>query len=67
MTDEQEKWYADISYVGNAVVRDRAEIVVYECTCGYHFGVDETYLDQVGSVEHHCPSCKEQNFIHGIE
>jgi len=31
---------------------------VYECDCGFHLGVDATYLEQVtSSVEILCPSC----------
>ena len=31
---------------------------VGECDCGYHFGVDATYLLQVGDFRFPCPSCK---------
>ncbi len=34
------------------------ELEIGECECGYHFGVDATYLDQVGDFVFDCPSCK---------
>jgi hypothetical protein len=30
---------------------------VIECNCGYHMGIDATYLDQVGDFVTLCPSC----------
>lgn len=34
------------------------ELVVVQCDgCGFHMGLDATYLDQVGSIEIDCPSC----------
>ena len=30
---------------------------VYECDCGFHIGLDATYLDQVGDIDIICPSC----------
>lgn len=35
----------------------KCEIEIIECTCGYHMGVDVTYLDQVGDFITTCPSC----------
>jgi len=32
---------------------------VYECECGLHTGFDTTFLEQVGSIEGICPSCKK--------
>jgi len=29
-----------------------------ENDCGYHMGVDATYLEQVGDFKTKCPSCK---------
>ena len=43
----------------------RAELEVYECECGYHFGVDSSFLEQVGDVDVTCPSCKLEHFIKG--
>jgi len=33
------------------------QLEVGECDCGYHFGVDATYLEQVGDFVFQCPSC----------
>jgi len=30
---------------------------VIECDCGFHIGLDATYLDQVGDISIKCPSC----------
>jgi hypothetical protein len=33
------------------------ELAVYECTgCGFHIGIDATYLDQSGDVIIECPA-----------
>ncbi len=32
---------------------------VIECDCGFHIGLDATYLEQVGPIDVKCPSCKE--------
>ena len=37
---------------------DKVQMEIYECECGYHMGVDATYLDQVGKIRTICPSCK---------
>jgi hypothetical protein len=33
------------------------DLEVIECDCGFHLGLDATYLDQVGDFEIPCPSC----------
>ena len=34
---------------------------VYECTCGYHMGIDSSYLEQVDeNISLECPSCGEE-------
>lgn len=48
-----------MKYIGYGVVADTAEIEVYECECGYHQGVDATFLAQVGPATITCPSCKQ--------
>jgi len=62
--------YKDL--VGNmelleAVETDRVVLEVYECVCGYHLGVDSTYLEQVGDVHGYCPSCSKSYIIEGDE
>ena len=36
---------------------EEAQLEVGECDCGYHFGVDATYLEQVGDFTLTCPAC----------
>ena len=38
--------------------KEKANLDVIECDCGYHMGVDGTFLDQVGDFKTECPSCK---------
>jgi len=35
----------------------KCEIEVIECDCGYHMGVDTTFIEQVEHFEIKCPSC----------
>lgn len=58
---------SDPEYIGDAAIADRASLEVYQCECGYHFGVDSTFLEQVGTIETKCPSCKTINVVKGIE
>jgi len=37
---------------------DKCEIEIIECDCGYHLGVDMTFIAQVGHFITDCPSCK---------
>lgn len=37
---------------------EKCQIDVIECDCGYHLGVDATYLDQVGDFTTICPACE---------
>lgn len=40
------------------VQNEKVSLEVYECQCGFHLGIDATYLDQVESkLEVICPSC----------
>jgi len=34
------------------------QLHVLECKCGYHIGIDATFLDQVGHATITCPSCE---------
>lgn len=46
---------------------DSAELVVVECPgCGYHMGVDYTYLEQIGPVDIVCPSCETTGTVEEI-
>jgi len=41
-----------------AQVEAQVELEIVECDCGYHMGIDATYLDQVGDFATFCPSCR---------
>lgn len=36
---------------------ETATVEVVECSCGYHMGIDSTFLDQVSDMKVSCPSC----------
>ena len=36
---------------------NKCELDVVECDCGYHLGLDATFVDQVGDFITVCPSC----------
>ena len=40
-----------------SVENDTVQLEVIECDCGYHMGIDATYLDQVGDLHIECPAC----------
>jgi len=39
---------------------------VVECECGFHMGLDATYLSQVGDISIKCPSCGEMITLWGL-
>ena len=41
-----------------SIENDQVQLEVIECTCGFHLGVDATYLDQVDDFIIKCPNCK---------
>lgn len=42
-----------------SVITEKVQLEVVECDCGYHMGIDATFLDQVGDFQTVCPSCGE--------
>jgi len=42
-----------------SIENDQVQLEVIECNCGYHMGIDATYLIQVGDFVVACPSCCE--------
>jgi len=40
-----------------SVENGEVSLEIGECDCGYHFGVDSTFLDQQGDFRFACPSC----------
>lgn len=43
----------------NSIENDVVQLEVIECDCGYHMGIDATYLDQVGDFTAKCPNCEQ--------
>lgn len=42
------------------------ELEVVECDCGFHLGVDASYLEQVGNTLVTCPSCGLERDTKGV-
>jgi len=40
-----------------SIETDIVQLDIIECDCGFHLGIDSTYLDQVDEVNITCPSC----------
>jgi len=58
------------SHQGCKPVNDptKYELEVVECLkCGFHMGLDATYLEQKGGLMLPCPSCGEPLLIPAIE
>ena len=46
--------------------KDKYELVVLECRkCGFHIGLDASYLEQVRAISLDCPSCKTTIHVTG--
>ena len=43
------------------------ELEVFECGCGFHLGLDASYLDQVGDIVIQCPACNESAVIEAFD
>lgn len=41
----------------NNIETEEYTLEVVECDCGFHIGLDATYLDQVDGIVIKCPSC----------
>lgn len=48
-----------MKYIGD-VDNDRFSLEVYACECGFHIGIDATYIDQVDKVIMKCPGCQSE-------
>jgi len=40
-----------------SIENDQVQMEIVECDCGYHMGIDATYLIQVDDFIAPCPSC----------
>jgi hypothetical protein len=43
----------------NPIETEEYSLEVVECECGFHIGLDATYLDQVDKIDINCPNCGE--------
>ena len=43
-----------------SISTDEYDLEVGECDCGFHFGVDATYIEQVSDFIFTCPACHKQ-------
>ena len=44
----------------NSVETEQYSLEVIECDCGYHMGIDASFLDQVKDFITRCPSCDKE-------
>jgi hypothetical protein len=44
----------------NSVETDKVQLEVIECDCGFHIGLDATFIDQVDDIICRCPSCGKE-------
>ena len=49
------------------VETDRVQLSVYECSCGFHLGIDATFLCDVDDVTIACPACKSNISTHEVQ
>ena len=43
-----------------SVETDEVQLEIGECDCGYHFGIDATFLESGGDFKFRCPSCETE-------
>ena len=41
----------------DSIENEQVQLEIIECDCGYHMGIDASYLINVGDFKCHCPSC----------
>ena len=42
-----------------SIENSQVSLEAVECDCGFHFGLDASYLEQEGDFVVNCPSCKK--------
>jgi len=62
--------YSDLTgnmeFIEGVTTPERGAVIeLYKCRCGFHLGVDSTYLEQVGDIHGFCPSCSRSYIIEG--
>lgn len=43
-----------------SIENEQVQLEVIECTCGYHMGIDATFVEQVKDFTCKCPSCDRE-------
>lgn len=38
---------------------EKYSLEIWECDCGFHIGIDATFLEQVDKIKISCPACGE--------
>ena len=41
----------------DSIENGQVQLEIVECDCGFHLGLDYTYIDQVEDIHIKCPSC----------
>lgn len=44
----------------SSVESGKVRLEIVECSCGYHMGIDATFLEQVKDFVTKCPSCGQE-------
>lgn len=43
----------------DSVSNDHVSLEVYECgDCGFHIGLDSSFIEQIGDIKIKCPACE---------
>jgi len=45
--------------IGPEEAKEKCDLTFIECDCGFHLGLDNSYLDQVGDIDIRCPACEK--------
>ena len=45
---------------------NKCSVEIVQCVCGYHMGIDATYIEQVDGINTECPACGFE-IIYGYE
>jgi hypothetical protein len=41
----------------DSIETEQVQLEIIECSCGFHIGIDATYLDQVDDIKFMCFAC----------
>lgn len=50
----------------NSIETEKIQLEIIECDCGFHIGLDATYLMQVCDIKIQCPACGTNIDTHKI-